>query len=144
MGLFSPVTVGLRNASGTTLLATATVDNSDPAQAGGYRYASISPITLTAGSDYLIGAYVGGGIQWFGNGGSSPEYAGNLVTIQNDAYIAASGLNAPLSDGGLSIEKWAPANFLATAVSEPSSVVALAGLAATSLLLVARRRLSQR
>jgi hypothetical protein len=118
-GLNSPVTVGLWNASGTTLLAMATVDNSDPAQAGGYRYASISPITLTAGTDYLIGAYVGGGIQWFGDGGSSPEYAGNLVTIENDVYSAAVGLNAPLSAGGMSIDGPRPTSWQPPSPSPP-------------------------
>ncbi len=143
VGIYNPpVSVGLWNASGTVLLATAQVDNSDPAQAGGYRYASITPITLTAGTDYLIGAYVGGGIEWFGDAGSSNDYSSSLVTLVNDVYNynGASGMQAPLSSGGGAIGRWGPANFLATVVPEPSSVVAWCGLGAMALCLVIRRR----
>ena len=139
-GLFAPVTVGLWNASGTTLLATATVNNSDPAQAGGYRYASITPITLTAGTDYLIGAYVGGGIQWFGDASPGSAYTGDLVTLETSVYNPAVGLNEPLDSSGSAAGRWAPANFFGDRCPEPSSVVALCGLGAMGLVLVARRR----
>jgi hypothetical protein len=135
--------VGLWSADGSTLLATAQVTNSNPAQAGGYRYTSITPITLTAGTDYLIGAYVGGGNAFFGDGGASAPYSGDAVTIVNDVFNSngGTGLQAPLSDGGNAIGRWGPASFLATTPApEPSSVVALVGLGAMGLFLFARRR----
>ena len=106
-GIFAPpISVGIWNATGTTLLATAQVTNSDPAEAGGYRYASITPITLTAGTNYLIGAYVGNDIEWFGDGDSQTPnitpYSGNLVTLvsANYNFNGDAGLQAPTSSGG--------------------------------------------
>jgi len=52
-------TVGLYAASGDTLLASATVSDSDP-NANGFAYAAITPVLLTAGTEYAISGFYPG------------------------------------------------------------------------------------
>jgi hypothetical protein len=88
-GFFSsPISVGLWNATGTTLLASASVPSSAPI-IDTYRYAPINgggTITLISGNQYLIGAAVGGGIEWFEDGGSTTLFTGNGITLNQSRF----------------------------------------------------------
>jgi hypothetical protein len=150
----TPLEVGLWTSTGT-LIATASVATTDPLT-GSYRYdtqlfsdmahtSPISSVTLTAGTSYLIGALVGGGNQWFGDSGSPTvaPYSGNgIVSLVEAQFNAGGTLSAPLSAGGDAAGRWAPANFLATTVPEPSALV-LGGLGLVGLCWGATRRRRQ-
>ena len=115
----SPRGVGIWNAAGTILLASASVASTDPLT-GTYRYASITPIVLSAGMQYLIGASVGSGREYFGDGGAPASYSGSpgIITLNDSRFISSGVLAAPTSSGGLAAGRWAAANFL---TPEPSS-----------------------
>jgi hypothetical protein len=140
-GFFGDVTVGVWTADGSSLLGSVTI----PASGAGstlidtYRYMALSPdlsteITLAANTDYLIGATVGAGIEWFTDAAAGP-YTGDGVTILESRFSSTLGA-APTSAGGLDPGRWAPAN--ATFVPEPGTSL-LAGLAGMGLLLRRRR-----
>jgi len=134
--------VGIWNASGTTLLASATVTTSDPELAGDYRYASIATLTLDANTDYLVGALVGTGYADFGDDDTTATYSADTdVTIVDDTYIGSgSTLAAPTVNGTDALGRWAPANATdLQAVPEPSAL-ALSALGGLTVLLKFRRR----
>ena len=115
------VNVGLWNAGGTSLLASATVASADTL-IGTYRYAAFDlggTVTLTAGTSYLIGAAVGDGIEYFEDGAT---FTGSGVTLTASRHVAGGTLAAPGNDSG-AVGRWAPAN--ATLIPEPSSVLLL-------------------
>jgi len=143
-GLFlgSSTEVGIWNATGSTLLASATVTTADPELAGNYRYGSISALTLAANTDYLIGALVGTGYADFGDDDTTATYSADTdVTIVNNAYVGSgSTLAAPTVNGTDALGRWAPANATdLQAVPEPS-VLALSALGSLTALLKLRRR----
>lgn len=143
------VTVGIWNADGSSLLASVTLDASatGSTEVNSYRYLSLgSNITLAAGTQYLIGATVGNGIEFFygadNAGVSSPYSTGGDLSIVGATFAGIAGgapvIAAPTSGAGGSPNRWAPANFQYTAVPEPSAGALLLGLG--SLALVLRRR----
>ena len=124
-GFFSPpISVGLWNATGTSLLASASVQSAE-ALVDTYRYAPINgggAITLTAGNQYLIGAAVGGGREWFEDGGSTPLFTGNGITLNESRFISGGTLSAPTSQGTLAAGRWAPANAITSVIPEPGTL----------------------
>ena len=138
----APLEVGLWTADGLTLLASTTVSSTDPVT-GSYRYALLgSPVALTSGASYLIGAVVGGGIEWFlDNGAGTPAYtAGAGITLLESRFTSGGTLAAPLNnaDTGGSPGRWAAANAQLTVVPEPS--VALLGIVGAAGIVLRRRR----
>lgn len=132
------ISVGLWDATGSTLLGSVVVTSND-VNIGSWRYAPLAaPITLVAGTSYLIGANVGGGIEWFlDNGfGTAPFSAGPGITILQNRFNTASTLAAPLSDGGATLGRWAAANAIAIVPEPATASLALLG----TLGLVLRRR----
>jgi Domain of unknown function (DUF4082)/PEP-CTERM motif len=82
--------VGLWNATGV-LLASVFVDNTDPITGSFWRFAAISPVTLTPGATYYV-ASQGPGAYTYGTSGFTVDP--NITYVQN-AYIGAVG-NSPL------------------------------------------------
>jgi hypothetical protein len=78
-GLIGPVAVGLYDADG--LIATATVQPDAPAE-DGYRWASIDPITLTAGTKYGGMAVFAGDNVYAGLSSSDIEVDGSIVVTR--------------------------------------------------------------
>jgi galactan endo-1,6-beta-galactosidase len=118
-GFYAPVEVGVWTSNGSTLLGTATVASSDP-WSGGYRYHSLaSPLTLAAGTSYLIGARVGSGIEWFRD-----SWPSNLVTasssilVGDSFYSAGDSLAAPTNNADFAV-RWAAANASFTTSGPP-------------------------
>ncbi len=115
----APVSVGLWNADGSRLLATARVGNSDRLVVNSWRYVRLEePVKLEAGQRYLLGAYVGASIEWFYDGGHAaddeqPFVAGDQVAIVGN-YFCSDSFGPPTSDGQMAIGRWAPANMLVT------------------------------
>ena len=141
VGITGNVPVGLWNAAGTTLYATAIVPSGTAGTLlNGYYYTAATfsngfTGTLAANTQYLIGAVstTGGAYETAGEGfgypaGQQSIYSGTAgVTIVSSNYGAKSTtLTAPTTVGGTgaTVGRWGSANatFL---VPEPSSVVLL-------------------
>jgi galactan endo-1,6-beta-galactosidase len=101
----------LWSGDGSTLLATTTVLSSDPLT-GGYRYHALaSPVALSPGGTYLIGAEVGSSIAFFYDAGNNAFVSANPTIIITDCrYHSGTSLAAPTSSGGGAIARWATAN----------------------------------
>jgi hypothetical protein len=117
--------VGIWDSTGTTLLASASVLTTDTLL-GSYRYHSLAaPILLTANTQYLIGAQVGAGLEFFLDDPSAPvpfSATAGFTLLQN-RFRSGSTFLAPLNDGTLAVGRWAPANADATPVPEPSGLI---------------------
>ncbi len=154
--LDAPVQVGLFQVGNSTPIATANVG--ETGLQGGFFFQSITPVVLSANTSYVMEAYVGNGVEWFldgsnigqpGWGSYVPVGDNNLVTATNGVFSTTLGgvtyptnIFIPGTDGGSGQAdpfRWAPVNFLASPVPEPSTVV-LGGLGAIGLLIAARRR----
>jgi hypothetical protein len=138
--------VGLWNSSGD-LLASATVPASGGVLIGDFRYSNISAFSLTPGTDYIVGAYLGGsgvatslGTGQGGTGSYSP-----LITVVEDQFITSSTLSFPSSTDGHAGGVWLGANFeLASAVPEPSTwALMLLGFAGLSFAAYRRSKKSR-
>jgi hypothetical protein len=135
----APLSVGLWSADGLTLLASATVSSTDPV-VGSYRYVTLAtPVTLATGTSYLLGANIGGGIEWFlDNPTTAPFSAGSGITLEGNRYAIGGELSAPVTDGGLTTGRWAPANAQFIVVPEPHTLGI--GLIGSVGLFLRRRR----
>lgn len=139
--------VGLWNIAGA-LLAAETITNAG-LNVGGYYYLNLStPITLTTGQDYIIGALIGGSNTPFYDGynyNTAPYSASAGITLEANVYNSNNFFSFPnqaISPG--LIGRYGPANALlqttptGTGVPEPMSFALLAaGLGGLGLL---RRR----
>lgn len=144
------VTVGIWSADGSSLLASVTLDSTatGSTQVNSYRYLSLgSNITLAANTQYLIGATVGNGIEFFygadNAGVTSPYSTGGDLSIVAATFTAIAGgapvAAAPTSGAGGNANRWAPANFQYTAIPEPSASALLLGLCGLALIMSRRR-----
>ncbi len=135
-GYYVPVNVGLWNEDGSVLLGSASVDSTDPLN-GYYRFHVLSaPVALQANTTYLIGTYIGGGIEWFLDSWPNDLATANpLITIVESRYAVGGALAAPLESGGFST-RWCPANasvvgsgpdIFPTITSEPQGATRLRG-----------------
>ena len=139
-GLASPHQVGLWNSSGT-LLASVTVQSGTGSELiGNWRYETLpTPVTLTAGSTYIIGAQVtSGGDKWTDNGNSPIEFAINpAYSIGSPPNVFSNGSFAfPNLDGLLAPLRWAPANLLPATPQDqvPFTVTGTATITSTTPL----------
>ncbi|HEV2693588.1 MAG TPA: glycoside hydrolase [Verrucomicrobiae bacterium] len=109
-GFYAPVQAGIWSADGTSLLATVTVSSSDP-YIGGYRYHALAtPVTLSAGVTYLIGARVGSGIEWFYDAlPATLVNASPAIFLGDSCFNNAANLAAPTNSSGF-VARWAAAN----------------------------------
>jgi hypothetical protein len=100
--------VGLWTSSGT-LLASTTVTSTDTAIDSFY-YHSITPITLSAGQTYVVGAQMGSGVQTYFGGSST--MAGGLQYV-GSRWMTSGSLSMPTGyDGAASDPGYVGANFL--------------------------------
>jgi len=146
-GFSGATSVGLWNAAGTTLLASTTVSGSD-ILIDHYRYVTLAtPVTLTQGTSYLLGAVVGGTFPAFSDGlvqrtrysPFSSEFAG--ITLQDSVVgFGGAALTAPLLSGGYP-GRWGAANAL-FAVPDGGATLPLLGLACAGMAWCNRRRLA--
>jgi hypothetical protein len=136
------IQVGIWTADGSTLLASTNVNTADPLGTGNYRYHTLTtPITLTANTQYLIGARVGAGIEFFVDAGSSgPFTADTGFTLLGSRFLSSS-FGAPTSAGGLNNGRWGAANALTTPAPEPASVGLFASIGFAGLLRRRARRI---
>ena len=100
--------VGLWTSSGT-LLASTSVTAADTAIGSSY-YHSITPITLTAGQSYVVGAQKGGGVLTYFGGAYTMA---DGIQYQGSRWITSSSLTMPTGyDGAASDPGYIGANFL--------------------------------
>jgi hypothetical protein len=121
-GAPSSITVILWDATGASLLARASVANTDQLISG-YRYKTLgTPVTLYANTTYVIGAFLPSGVKfWDGNDNptnpalDTNPYSSTYVTLNKAVYNYGSTLAFPAQDGNSPQDaaysgRWAPAN----------------------------------
>jgi Domain of unknown function (DUF4082)/PEP-CTERM motif len=140
-GLASSSRVGLWDTSGN-LLASTTVGAGTAGELDGYfRYNSINPFNLTAGVNYVVGAYLNDmAASLFTAQGGSGAFD-PLVTVVKDRYAGASALTFASTSNGHQ-GAWLGANFRfneSATVPEPSTLL-LVGLSLAGLSLLTRRK----
>jgi hypothetical protein len=123
-GLASQADVGLWLASGGTPLAQTTIAAGTAAPLDGYfRFASVTPVALTPGVEYIVGAYLADGLAtslFGGNGTVDPRV--NIIDVRySDFGSAAFGL-PDLTDPGTDGAAFLGANFQLTPVPLPAAV----------------------
>ena len=100
--------VGLWTSSGT-LLASASVTSADTA-IGSFYYHSITPVTLTAGQSYVVGAQMGSGVLTY-YGGAYTMASG--IQYQGSRWLSSASLTMPTEyDGAGSDPGYIGASFL--------------------------------
>jgi hypothetical protein len=138
------ISVGLWSWDGTTATlltpVTFTVGTTDT-YSDGYRYAALTtPVDLVSGQQYILGARVGAGIEWFLDGGANPAQfsttPGDFTLIKSTHNNGGAFSVAPTIDGTSTLGRWGAANAMYTIVPEPSTAL-LGGLGLLALL---RRR----
>ncbi|HTV47193.1 MAG TPA: PEP-CTERM sorting domain-containing protein [Phycisphaerae bacterium] len=124
--------VGLYNVSTDTLLGSATITTSD-AQSGSFYYAPITPVTLTAGTEYaVVGFYSGAS----GNQDSTASSVSGGSGITYDGYQYDYSNTLDLPQNSYETAYFGP-NFkysISSPIPEPATA-SLMGLAGLGLLL---------
>jgi len=140
-GISNPATVGLWDISGT-LLRSATVPAGTTAPLiADFRYTSIVPFTAVAGTDYIIGSYLGpdNATSINNDQGGSGFYDANVIAIE-DRFSETGNFSFPNLTDDFPAGAWLGGNFLfAQAVPEPASL-ALVGAGLFGLVWVRRKR----
>lgn len=126
-GLENPAQVAIWLATGGAPLASVVV----PGGTGGtldnfFRYADIAPLQLNPGVDYVVGAFLRGGIASSLNTaqGGSGAFDPNVLGIQDRFSPFDSAFGFPGATNGFAGGAWLGGNF-ATAVPEPASLALL-------------------
>jgi len=114
-GLASPHQVGLWNSSGTLLASVTVQSGTGSLLIGNWRYETLpTPVKLTAGSTYIVGAQVtNGGDKWTDNGNFPIEFAisqGFSLSSPPNVF-SGGGFTFPNLNGTLAALRWAPANL---------------------------------
>jgi hypothetical protein len=118
-GLTDSHDIGLWDSSGN-LLANTTVTTTDPLT-NQWRYSAVSPVTLTAGDTYYVGAlYLDGNDPNVFAGDSGVVTTTANITYLESMYEASSTLSFPTSSVSGGPGYFGP-NFSAPAVPEPST-----------------------
>jgi hypothetical protein len=132
--------VGIWDTSGN-LLDSVTVPALGSTQVGLFAYENITPFTLTPGTDYIIGAYLGGtGIaSSLGTGqGGTGSVDGNITILEDQFSNFNSAFSFPNETNGNVGGAWLGANF--EIAPEPSEwAILLAGIGLAGLALRRRR-----
>lgn len=102
-----------------------------------YRYESVAPITLTAGTRYFLGASVDGNDAW-SDGGFSAAFEIASESLNEESAFTTTPFGNATGLGGGDTLRWGPANLQFTVVPEPSSTLLL-GVAGAGLLIRRRR-----
>ena len=134
-GLDTSHAAGLWTSSGTLLSSTLIPAGTAAPLDGFFRVGAITPITLTAGNDYVVGARTENeGYTWNPNGFSTlPD-----ITFLSDQYVSDPGLTFPSVSGG-GVQGWFGGNANIAATPDAGSTLSLMG-AAVGILGIARRR----
>ncbi|HMD53911.1 MAG TPA: hypothetical protein VKJ65_05125 [Phycisphaerae bacterium] len=129
--------VGLYNVSNSTQLASATITTSDT-KSGSFYYAAITPVALTAGTEYaVVGFYTGAS----GNSDDTATSVSGASGITYDGYKYDYNNSLDLPNNSYATAYFGP-NFKftnASPIPEPASM-ALLGLSGLSLLLLPKPR----
>jgi hypothetical protein len=120
----TPIEVGLFTSSGT-LLASTTVTPSTPVD--GYFFASIAPISLTAGDSYVVDEYT----DFWSYGGAGPPTTPSSITYvaNNQVYLYSGSFAFPVDTLAHAPTAYYGPNFLIAspiATPEPSFYAVLA------------------
>ncbi len=136
-------TVGIWNTSGD-LLASATVPAGTGANDGFFSSVSITPLSLTAGKDYVVGAYLNGTASSYNTGQGGSGSVDPNITIIQDMFNNAASFAFPNLTNDHAGGAWLGGSFgygQASAVPEPGGQVFLLATIGLAALLALRLRL---
>jgi hypothetical protein len=131
--------VGIYELVGNTLLTSTMVDNSS-ALVGHFRYTSIKPLVLSAGTQYEVVGVSHGDKYAFNN----VNFTVNpLIAYNGNYYSSGTSLtNAVTYSNDVTDGFWGPNMMLETAAPEPGTV-SLIGIGLAGLAFSARRRINR-
>ena len=127
-GLTAPASIGIWDMQGN-LLTSATINAGDGTLEGYFRWVSISPFALTAGTHYVIGAYTTDNASSVGTDQGGSANFNPAVTFYDDRFSNFnSAFSFPDTSEGFPNAGWLGANFeLAGGVPEPASWAMMVG-----------------
>jgi hypothetical protein len=137
-GIAAPATVGIWDTSGNLLVSAVVPSGTAGRLDGFFRYVDITPFTLIAGIDYVIGSYLNDTASSYLTGQGGAGSVDPNVVLVNNRYGATGTFAFPdvtTNTGGA----WLGANFEAAAVPEPATL-ALIGLGLLGFGMVRRRK----
>ena len=138
-GLADAAQVGIWDSNGQLLVSNVVSAGTGGTLNGYYRYANITPFSLSPNTTYVVGAYINDTASSFNtNQGGSGSYA-SVVIPGTDRYVNSGGFAYPSVDNGNAGGNWAGGNFQ-FAVPEPSTWVMLGlGVAGLGVTILRRR-----
>lgn len=140
-GLTAPASIGLYDTSGN-LLTSGNIAAGGGTLDGLFRYVTITPFSLTPGTDYVIGSYESDNASSLGTDQGGTGTINPLVTIIQDRYNENGSLAYPDLSDGHSGGAWLGANFQfsISGVPEPATwAMMLIGFGAIGFALRRRR-----
>lgn len=141
-GLADRYVAGIFDSSGNFLGGTTISSGTVDPLTNQFRYASMTPVSLSAGNTYEVGAlYLDGNDPLIFPGSATGFSTDSNITFIKSSYAVGSSLAAPLSSASGDPAYFGPNfKFTTSAVPEPGSIALGLMLAGSSLGLVVRRR----
>jgi hypothetical protein len=131
--------VGLYSSSGTLIASVDGILPTGPQEDGGYVFANITPVELSAGKTYTVVAYTSGNA-WAWGPPSGPVPTNSLITFDYNDFVYTTSLAFTTTTIGASGPNYYGPNFEAVKAPEPGPIELFSCLLGVGALLVGRAR----